>query len=265
MPEAILEVSHITKEFTPPISLAAFFKLNFKPQKPLCALRNISFSLAQGKILAILGPNGAGKTTLLKIISTLILPESGTVTVKGYRTGKDDERIKSALGLVLEEERSFYWRLSGRQNLEFFAALYGLDTKAANQRINELLELFEIDYADKRFDSYSTGMKRRFALARGIIHDPELILLDEPTKSLDYPTAFHLRSFIKEKLVKGQGKTVLLTTHHMDEALDFADLFMILHKGNILGLGTLDELRKSAPNPAASLGEIFLGLTKIAL
>ena len=265
MLETILEISHVTKEFTPPISLTRLLKLNFKPRKPLSVLRDISFSLTKGKILAILGPNGAGKTTLLKIISTLILPEAGTVTVNGYQTGKDDEKIKSALGLVLEEERSFYWRLSGRQNLEFFAALYGLDAKAATLRINELLELFEIDYADKRFDSYSTGMKRRFALARGIIHNPELILLDEPGKSLDYPTAFHLRSFIKEKLVKAQGKTVLLTTHHMDEALDFADLFLILHKGDILGLGTLNELRKSAPNPAASLGEIFLGLTKSTL
>ena len=105
-------------------------------------------------------------------------------------------------------------------------------------------------------------MKRRFALARSLIHNPEIILMDEPTKSLDYPGAFHLRSFIKDKLVKTQGKTVLFTTHHMDEALDFADLFLILRKGRILAFGALEDLRAHTGNHAASLGEIFLTLIK---
>lgn len=260
MDAPILEVSHITKEFRQPFSLSSILRPKDAPQAPTAALKDVSFSLTQGKILGVLGPNGAGKTTLLKIISTLILPEKGRVTVDGYRLGRDDEKIKSVIGMALDEERSFYWRLSGRQNLDFFATLYGLNKHSAQKRINELLELFEIDYADKRFDSYSTGMKRRFSLARSLIHNPKIILLDEPTQSLDYPTAFHLRTFVREKLVRAQDKTVLFTTHHMDEAIDFADLFLILHKGTIRGIGTLNELRKLANNPSASLGEIFLGL-----
>lgn len=259
--ESIITVSGITKEFRPPFSLRSL--LGFATKNiAIKALDNLSFRLSRGKILGILGPNGAGKTTLLKIIATLILPDQGDVIVNGYHTGKDDEKLKSFVGLVLDEERSFYWRLTGRQNLDFFAALHGLSKKDARKRIAELLDLFEADYADKRFDSYSTGMKRRFALMRGIIHNPELILLDEPTKSLDYPSAVCLRNFIRDKLVKKEDKTVIFTSHHMDEAMEFADLFMILRKGTILGLGTLDELRKFVNNPAASLGEIFITLTQ---
>lgn len=257
--ESIITVSGLTKEFRPPLSLRSL--LGFATKNiAIKALDNLSFRLSRGKILGILGPNGAGKTTLLKIIATLILPDQGDVIVNGYHTGKDDEKLKSFVGLVLDEERSFYWRLTGRQNLDFFAALHGLNKKSARKRIDELLDLFKADYADKRFDSYSTGMKRRFALMRGIIHNPELILLDEPTKSLDYPSAVYLRNFIRDKLVKKEDKTVIFTSHHMDEAVEFADLFMILRKGTILGLGTLDELRKFVNNPAASLGEIFLRL-----
>lgn len=259
--ESIITVSGITKEFRPPLSLRSL--LGFATKNiAIRALNNLSFRLSRGKILGILGPNGAGKTTLLKIIATLILPDQGDVIVNGYHTGKDDEKLKSFVGLVLDEERSFYWRLTGRQNLNFFAALHGLNKKSARKRIDELLDLFKADYADKRFDSYSTGMKRRFALMRGIIHNPGLILLDEPTKSLDYPTAVYLRNFIRDKLVKKEDKTVIFTSHHMDEAVEFADLFMILRKGTIIGLGTLNELRKFVNNPAASLGEIFLSLTQ---
>ncbi len=141
--------------------------------------------------------------------------------------------------------------------MELFAALYGLNKKETSLRVTELFELFEIDYADKRFDAYSSGMKKRFALMRGLLHNPELILLDEPTKSLDYTTACDLRNFIKENLVKKHAKTVIFTTHHMDKALDFAGLFMILHKGKSCSIGTLDDLRKKVNNPCAGIKEIF--------
>ena len=257
--ESIVTVSGITKEFRPPLSLRSLLGLAAK-NITIQALDNLSFGLSRGKILGILGPNGAGKTTLLKIIATLILPDQGDIIVNGYHTGKDDEKLKSFVGLILDEERSFYWRLTGRQNLDFFAALYGLNKENTRRRIDELLDLFEVDYADKRFDSYSTGMKRKFALMRGIIHNPELILLDEPTKSLDYSSAVCLRNFVREKLVKKEAKTVIFTSHHMDEAMEFADLFMILRKGTILGLGTLDELRTLVDKPEAGLGEIFITL-----
>ena len=256
----ILEVEKLTKDFTPPLSFSKLIKLDFKHRKPTRALEDVSFSLKKGQILGVLGPNGAGKTTLLKIIATLILPDKGSVVVNGYRLGINDDKIKSFIGMVSSQERSFYWRLAGRQNLEFFASMYGL--KNPKDKIEELFKLFAIDYQDSRFDTYSTGMKQKFALIRGLLNDPELLLLDEPTKSLDYATALDLRNFIKEDLVRKKEKTVIFTTHHMDEALDLCDLFMILHKGRLYALGTMEELRRKINNPVASLGEIFVKLTE---
>ena len=130
-----IELNQVTKDFIPPLSFYKLLRLDFKHRNPIRALEDISFSLNKGEILGILGPNGAGKTTLLKIISTLILPEKGTITVSGHRVGRDDERIKSLIGLVSSQERSFYWRLNGRHNLEFFATMYGLNKKAAKARM----------------------------------------------------------------------------------------------------------------------------------
>ncbi len=258
----ILEVNELTKDFMPPLSFSKLVRFDFNHRGQTRALEDISFSLDKGRILGVLGPNGAGKTTLLKILATLILPDKGSVVINGCRLGidDDDDKIKSFIGLVSSQERSFYWRLTGRQNLEFFAAMYGLEN--AKGKIEELFDLFEIDYQDNRFDSYSTGMKQKFALMRGLLNDPGLLLLDEPTRSLDYTTALNLRNFIKENLVRKKGKTVIFTTHNMDEAMDFCDLFMILHKGRLYAMGTLDELRKKTNNPTAALGEIFVKLTE---
>ncbi len=257
----MLKVHHIIKDFPTPFSLRGLATLNFKRHSSTRALDDVSFTLSKGSVLAVLGPNGAGKTTLLKIISTLILPEKGTVEINGWKLGKDDEQIKACVGLVSSCERSFYWRLTGRQNLEFFAAMYGLYGKHARIRTEELLKIFKIDFLDKRFDSYSTGMQHKFGLMRSMLHDPAVLLLDEPTKSLDYTTARDLKNFIKEHLVKKHKKTVIFTTHHMEEALDFADLFMILDQGKVLALGTLDELRTIVKNTSATLEEIFVQLT----
>jgi len=257
----MLKVNNITKDFISPFSLRQLATLDLKRRPCTRALNDVSFTLPHGSILAVLGPNGAGKTTLLKVLSTLILPEKGSVEINGLRLGKDDEQIKACIGLVASCERSFYWRLSGRQNLEFFSAMYGLYGKHAQERIKELIRLFKIDYLDKRFDSYSTGMQQKCGLMRALLHDPALLLLDEPTKSLDYSTAHDFRSFIKEFLVKKQRKTVIFTTHHMEEAMDFADFFMILYQGKVLAFGSLEELRAKTAKPAASLEEIFVQLT----
>lgn len=260
--ETILEVKNVTKDFIPAFTLSKILTLDFKHIKPTRALEEVSFSINKGSTLAILGPNGAGKTTLLKIISTLILPNKGSVQLNGFSLGTDDDQIKASVGLAASSERSFYWRLTGRQNLEFFAAMYGLSKGKSAERINELLKLFEVTYDDRRFDSYSTGMQQRFTLMRALIHDPALLLLDEPTKSLDYASALELRRFIKEILVEKLGKTVIFTTHHMDEALDFAKVFMVLHKGKVFAFGTLDDLRLKAGIKNATLGEVFVRLTK---
>ncbi len=260
--DLILEISHITKDFTPPLSVSKMLLFDFSHGGVTRALDDVSFTLNRGSALAILGPNGAGKTTLLKIIATLLLPDAGTAAVNGYRVGKHDEKIKASLGLVTSSERTFYWRLTGRQNLEFFAAMYGLSARRARSRIEELCSLFEISYADKRFDSYSTGMQQKFALMRALLHDPELLLLDEPAKSLDYAASVGVWRLIKDVLVRQQGKTAVFTTHRMEEALNIADVFMVLHKGRLFALGTLEELRQKAGKPSGSLGEIFLSLTE---
>jgi ABC-2 type transport system ATP-binding protein len=257
----MLKVNNITKDFFAPFSFRRLAKLEPSGRSFNRALDDVSFSLSKGSTLAVLGPNGAGKTTLLKVLSTLILPEKGTVELNGWKLGPNDERIKGCVGLVASCERSFYWRLTGQQNLEFFAAMYGLYGRNMRSRIEELRELFSIDFLDRRFDSYSTGMQQKCGLVRAMLHDPAVLLLDEPTKSLDYRTACDLRNFIKEDLVKKQKKTVIFTTHHMDEAMDFADIFMILHTGRILAFGSLEELRAKIKNPAASLEEIFVRLT----
>jgi ABC-2 type transport system ATP-binding protein len=257
----MLKVTSITKDFIAPISLRELAMLDFRRHCSTRALDDVSFSLSKGSILAVLGPNGAGKTTLLKVISTLILPDKGTVEVNNWRLGKDDEKIKSCVGLVASCERSFYWRLTGRQNLEFFAAMYGLSSKPLLMRIKELVELFKIDYLDKRFDSYSTGMQQKLGLMRSLLHDPQLLLLDEPTKSLDFTTARDLRNFIREHLIKKQKKTVIFTTHHMDEAMDFADQFMILDQGKIRASGGLEDLRAAVKDKSATLEQIFVRLT----
>ena len=224
------------------------------------ALKSISFSLAENNILAILGPNGAGKTTLLRIISTLILPDKGLVRINGYTVGLNDKEIKSVIGLVGCNERNFYWRLNGRQNLEFFAAMYGLDKSKTRSRINELLKVFKVDYADRRFDTYSTGMKRKLSFIRALLHNPKLILLDEPTKSLDHNSIDEIKEYIKK--LKNHGKTILFVSHDIEESKKISNEFMILHKGIILGTGRLEELRKQAQEPNFDLAKIYLKLTK---
>ncbi|MBU4305382.1 MAG: ABC transporter ATP-binding protein [Candidatus Omnitrophica bacterium] len=258
----MLKVKNISKQFIPALPLSARLINLHRKNSPVTALKDISFSLEKGSILGILGPNGAGKTTLLKIISTIILADKGTVRVDNYSPGRDDEKIKSITGLMSNEERSFYWRLTGRQNLEFFAAMHGLDKRNAESRLKEYFTKFKITYQDKRFDSYSSGMKRIFSLIKTILHDPRLVLLDEPTKSLDYNTSLKLRNFIRE--LSAAGKAVLLATHNIQEAEELCDSFLIIYQGKTRAIGALDELRKGMNNSSATLTDIYLKLTQNA-
>ncbi|MFH0940402.1 MAG: ATP-binding cassette domain-containing protein [Candidatus Omnitrophota bacterium] len=261
----ILEVENISKTFFPPLTTKQLLCADFRRKNGVRALEDVSFSVKNGRILAILGPNGAGKTTLLKILTTLILPDKGWVRINGYEAGEagcETPKIRSMVGFASSPERSFYPRLTGEQNLNFFGSLNGLSHEQIASRLAELYKLFEIDYEKKRFDSYSAGMQQKISILRALIHDPALLLLDEPTRSLDYRTAGFLKKFIKEDLAGRQNKTVIFTTHSMEEAADFADVFMILRKGSVFGYGTLSELRKKINNPEAALGDIFLKLTK---
>jgi len=205
------------------------------------ALDNINIKVKHGEIVALLGPNGAGKTTLLKILSTLVLPTDGTAYINGYEIIKDEYYVKKCIGLITGEERSFYWRLTGRQNLEFFAALCNLKKSQIKERLDYLFKVFEIENPDRRFYEYSTGIKQRFGIIRSLLHEPDVLLMDEPTKSLDPFSARNLREFIRERVVRKMGKTVIFTTHRLEEIRDFCDFAVLMFEGEIISCGKLSE------------------------
>lgn len=215
----------------------------FKPSKSLpwgrhsedgvIALDGVNLQVAPGEIFGIMGPNGAGKTTLIKVLSTLILPTSGRAFIHGYDLLSQPERVKSLIGLVSGDDRSFYWRLSCRENLLFFATLYDLSPSQARSRIAGLSRLLDLeDFLDRRYGYCSSGMKQRLALARSLIHGPRVLLMDEPTKSLDPGAAKNLRHYIQELVQDGQY-TVVLVTHRWEEAQKLCQRVGLMHRGRI--------------------------------
>lgn len=227
----------------PFLRLKKLLRRKFKP--PVEALRNISLNIYEGEIFGLIGPNGAGKTTLAKIIATLIQPTSGLVSVKGHDTVRDDERVRLNVGLAGAEERSFYWRLTSEQNLLFFARLYGLSSGQAKRRIKDLFELFEFDeLARRRFAELSTGNKQRLSVARAMLAQPPVLLLDEPTRSLDPIAAARMRATISS-LAHGDNKrvTIFLTSHNLAEVEELCDRVAIIGKGEIRALDSPANLR----------------------
>lgn len=217
-----------------------------KPKKEkLVAVDHVNIGIKEGELFGLLGPNGAGKTTTIRLLCTLLIPDEGTAIVNGFNIIKEAEKVRASVGVVTGGERGLYWRLTGKENLLFFARLYNVPEKIARRRIQELLELIELqDRADDPVEKYSHGMKQRLHIVRGLVHDPRILLLDEPTLGLDPASARVIREFIKEKLQKEQGKTILLTTHYMEEADQLCDRIAIMDYGKIIALGTSDELKE---------------------
>jgi len=244
-PERPLAVSvdHISKTYPVPfLRLKKFLGRRFKP--PVEALRDISLDVREGEIFGLIGPNGAGKTTLAKIIATLVQPTSGSVAVKGYDSVREDEHVRRQVGLATAEERSFYWRLTAEENLLFFARLYGLDEPAAMKRIGELLNRFEIaELARRRFGELSTGNKQRLAVARAMLANPPVLLLDEPTRSLDPLAASRMRSLIKSLATAEMRVTILLTSHNLAEVEELCERVAIIRDGRIQALDSPKNLR----------------------
>lgn len=196
------------------------------------ALQNINLSISYGEIFGLMGPNGAGKTTLVKILSTLLLPTSGTAYVAGYDL-KDADKVKGAIGLVSSDERSFYWRLSGRENLKFFGCLHNLSASIINERVEGIIETLQIgEFIDRRFDGYSTGMKQKMSIARSLISHPRILFVDEPTKGLDPVSASHITGILKD--LAGRGITIFLITHNAEESGEICGRVAIMDKGRIL-------------------------------
>lgn len=245
-----IRTTNLTKHFTQ--------KTLWGAKKVTNAVEGVTLQVREGEIFGLVGPNQAGKTTLIKLLCTLILPTSGKALVKGYDTSSQQDKVKACIGLVAGEDRSFYWRLTGRQNLHFFASLYGLSSLEAKKKVKEVLGILEIeDKADINFQKYSSGIKQRMLIARSLLSDPQILFMDEATKSLDPYAACKLRRFIKEELVEKRKKTIFMTTHQMTEAEEICDRIAIMQGGRIKKLGTLEELRKETGATGAGLNEIF--------
>jgi len=206
------------------------------------ALKGVDLTVERGAIFGLLGPNGAGKTTLTKILSTLLLPTSGTALVLGHDVTRETDWLRPRMGLVLGGERGLYNRISGRDNLRYFADLYGVPLSEREPRIREVLERVGLtDAADRRTEEYSRGMKQKLHLARGILHRPEILFLDEPTIGLDPKSARETRKLIRSLV--SDGVTIFLTTHYMFEAEELCPKLAILSKGRIVARDNVDALR----------------------
>lgn len=236
-----IQLDNISKTFTEH-TWQTLFRLK-KPKK-VTALQRVSLTIKPGEIFGLLGPNGAGKTTLIKILATLILPDSGTASIGGFNLVANPNDVRPLIGLVSANERSFYWRLTGRQNLDFFAALWNLKKIEKKERIDNILDRVGIAHkADTPFMKYSSGQQQRLALARALLPDPKILLMDEPTRSLDPIAAGRLRKFARDELVGEQGKTILWCTHNLAEARDVCHRLAIIHEGTIISSGSLEDMQ----------------------
>jgi ABC-2 type transport system ATP-binding protein len=217
----------------------------FKSEKrPVKALKQISFNVEPGEIFGLLGPNGAGKTTLIKILTTLLLPTSGDAWINNYHIQKDANQVRNSVGCMLMGERGLYWKLTGRENLRYFGALYHLSPKDRERRTDEILKLLDLgELADRTVETYSSGQKMKLAFGKALINDAPLLILDEPTNTLDVPSASELRAIVRD--LNAQGKTVIYTTHIMAEAETLCDRVAIIDYGDLLAVGTVDELKTS--------------------
>ena len=219
--------------------LKRFFRMKTTPAVE--ALRDVSFEIGDGEVFGLIGRNGAGKTTLTKIIATLVQPTSGIVSVKNFDSVRDEVKVRSLIGLATAEERSFYWRLTTEQNLLFFARLYGLKDADANRRIGELCDELDLNELKKRrFSELSTGNKQRLAIARAILPQPPILLLDEPTRSLDPLAAQAMRDLIKSF----KGVSILLTSHNLAEVEELCGRVAIISKGEIRAVDSPSNLRR---------------------
>src|SRR5919202_1568898 len=210
--------------------------------KTVEAVRGIDFEVGEGELFGLLGPNGAGKTTTIKMLVTLLIPTSGTARVLGHDVVRDAQAVRKNVGYVFGGERGAYERLSGLDNLRYFSELYGVPPKVQKRRIPELLELVGLNGREReRVEGYSRGMRQRLHIARGLLHDPPVVVLDEPTIGLDPIGARELRHTIAE--LARAGKTVLLTTHYMYEADALCDRIAVISQGEIVATGTPADLK----------------------
>ena len=269
----------------PPVKIDALQKIyRFKKRQGLFksathevhALKGVSLEIEPGEIFGLLGPNGAGKTTLIKCLTTLLLPTSGEAWINGYRLTAEDDAIRATVGCMLMGERGLYWKLTGRENLIFFGALYHLSPKARKIQADTVIERLGLEeIADRPVESYSSGQKMKLAFAKALINDAPLLILDEPTNTLDLPSARELRQTVRE--LNQAGKTVIYTTHIMAEAETLCDRVAIIDRGEVIAQGTVPELKASIgketiirlegviPNQATTAVSLLPGISRSAV
>lgn len=219
------------------------------------AVDSISFECGEGVVFGLLGENGAGKTTTLRMLATLLVPSAGTALVGGADIRKEPAKVRSLLGVIFDG--GVYDRLTARENIAYFGSLYGLRGQELKRRVDSVLErLSMVDFAEKRAGSLSRGMRQKVAIGRAIVHDPQVLLMDEPTASLDVTAANLVRDFILES--KAQGRTVLLSSHNMTEVERLCDSVAVIHKGRIVAQGSIEELK--AKEGEADLESLFVQL-----
>jgi ABC-2 type transport system ATP-binding protein len=251
----VLQVEEVVKTYPPPPTWLRP-AIRVASRVPVPALRGVSLTAAPGEVVGLVGPNGAGKTTLIKIIASLLAPTSGRVSIAGHDVLADRERACSELGLVLEGDRGLYGRMTGRENLEFFGAMAGLDRGRARRRADELIELLELAGRDKLVFAYSAGMRMRLSLARALMGEPSLLVLDEPTRSLD-PLVSRFTGRLLRQLA-AEGRTVLLSNHRLDEVVAVCDRLIAIIDGQVRFHGRPAELaRHSSDGAAAALGDLL--------
>jgi len=223
--------------------------------EPVHALQEASFSVEPGEVVGLVGPNGAGKTTLIKIIGTLLEPTHGRASVDGFDVVTHSMQVRERIGVVLADDRGLYWRLSGRRNLELFGVLSGLTRPGARARAEALLDLVELTDRDKLVFGYSSGMRTRLNLARALLANPQLLILDEPTRSLDPLAATWVGELVRR--LAGEGHAVLMASHRLDEVVSMCDRAVVLMGGEIRHVGAVRDLDVDGRGAARRLVEML--------
>lgn len=219
------------------------------------AVRSVSFQVEKGGVIGLLGENGAGKTTLLRMISTILEPTEGTIEIEGKPIQEQMIHIKRKIGVLFGSETGLYDRLTARENLQYFARLYQMNKQVTKARIEELAKRFGMnDYLDRRLGGFSKGMRQKVAIARTLIHDPDVILLDEPTTGLDITSANMFRELIHQ--LRQEGKTIIFSSHIMEEVQQLCESILMIHKGKLVYEGTLKELYEEEETD--NLNDIFM-------
>ncbi len=244
MTQSIIKVRGLSKNY----SVREPRGLFRSTKRTIPALKDVTFDVHQGEIFGLLGPNGAGKTTLIKCLTTLLLPSSGSAWINGYDLIRQDEKVRASIGCMLMGERGLYWKLTGRENLLYFAALYYIPFRERHKRVNALIARLNMGkFIDRPVESYSSGQKMKLAFTKTLLNNAPILILDEPTNTLDVHSARELRAIVKE--FHKEGHTIIYTSHLMSEVEELCSRIAIVNHGQIIAIGSLQDIKQQIKQP----------------